>query len=123
MTFELDLKPLKNGLDKRMGVLKPRLARELYREANDIMSDSKEIVPVDTGVLRNSGVVLEPVIDDSGVYVEFGYGGAAKAYAARQHEDLTLKHKEGKSAKFLEIPMLARLKGMSKRIIDGIRRG
>ena len=76
-------------------------------EAEAIMADSKEhYCPVDTGVLRTSGIVLPAVIAATGVEVEMGYGGNASSYALEVHENLSANHPVG-MAKYLEIPFLA----------------
>ena len=73
------------------------LARALYQEAELIMADSKKIVDVDEGTLRNSGFVKDPKIarrggmtsgglDNARIEVEMGYGGAASGYAVYLHE-------------------------------------
>lgn len=90
-------------------------AAGLYQEAEAIMTDSKEIVPFDLGVLSDSGFV-DPWRDGDTVYVMMGYGGAAAAYALIQHEDLTLRHPNGREAKYLEKPLMARVPDMSSRI-------
>ena len=60
----------------------------LYQEAEAIMTDSKRIVDVDQGTLRNAGFVNPPetyvhetTSGGSGIMVEMGYGGAAIGYA------------------------------------------
>ena len=64
----------------------------LYQEAEAIMADSKRLVPVDQGILRNSGFVNPPetyvnetTSGGSGIMVEMGYGGAAP-YGLWLHE-------------------------------------
>jgi hypothetical protein len=70
-----------------------------------------EYCPIDTGNLRRSHYVTEPVITGSNVVVEFGCGGTAESYAIEQHENLAFGHKQdltGTSqigAKFLERAM------------------
>lgn len=95
----------------------------LYREAEGIMADSKEhYVPVDLGVLRDSGFVELPKIDRGrGVSVAIGYGGAAADYAAVQHEDLTLNHPNGGEAKFLEKPLLLAAEGLAERVAAEVK--
>ncbi len=97
------------------------LAGALYREALDIMADSKEEVPVDLGALRSSGHVKEPVVDSTMVRVELGYGGAAIPYALEQHENLGLRHDDGK-AKYLSDPLYAHANGLDDRLAADIRR-
>jgi len=101
------------------------LSKALYAEGHKVMGLSKkQYVPVDKGVLRASGTVKKPVISTTKVLVTLGYGGAAKAYAVVQHENLGLHHppknarkrytKKGNvkragragTAKYLSIPMM-----------------
>jgi hypothetical protein len=49
-----------------------------------------------------------------------GFGGPAAKYAIIVHEDLNAHHVTG-SAKYLEIPFKQAVKGMAKRIADGMR--
>lgn len=107
----------------------------LFREANRIMTDSKKLVPVDTGALRSTGHVEEPVRKGRKVSVEIGYGGPAGSggsvepgkgrsgnpapghvgYAVLVHEDMTAGHVVGQ-AKYLETPIKQRKPTMMKRI-------
>lgn len=93
----------------------------LYREAEKIMAASKQIVPVDTGNLRNTGHVAPPDFLQSSVSVEMGYGGPAAPYAIYVHERLDLRHKAGQYAKFLEFPALQAVSGMEERLAAEIR--
>jgi hypothetical protein len=63
--------------------------------AEHILTVAIDQTPVDTGTLRRSGAVTEAPSENA-VYVSFN-----TPYAVKQHEDLTLKHKEG-NAKYLE---------------------
>lgn len=96
------------------------LGRALYREGEAIMAKSKEIVPVDTGVLRSTGRVIPPVQRGGETVVALGFGGPSAPYAARQHEDLSLRHKPGQQAKYLEQPAVEAVPGMADRIADEI---
>lgn len=80
----------------------------LRQEGEIILAWSQQQVPVDTGVLKASGAVLGPIMSYNGVEVQVGYGGAAKAYARRQHEETGWRHRVGK-AKYLEDPFMARV--------------
>jgi len=96
-------------------------AAELYLEAEAVMADSKEnFVPVDLGILRNSGYVAPPAVNGSEIVVELGYGGAAKDYAWIQHEREDFHHDVGQ-AKYLERPLLYAVRGMAGRLARGIR--
>ena len=55
------------------------LGAGLFIEAEKTMSASKKLTPVDEGILRASGHVQLPVIQDARVTVKFGYGGPAGA--------------------------------------------
>jgi hypothetical protein len=96
---------------------------ELYRQAEDVMGDSKQnYVPVDTGTLKSSGYVELPERDGDQLRVEMGYGGAAAPYAIYVHERLDVRHPVGQ-AKFLELPLLAAVETIFTAIADAVRRG
>lgn len=91
------------------------LARDLYQEAETIITASKLEVPVDTGALRGTAHVRAPVVAESVISVEAGYGGPATPYALRQHEEMDYAHTVG-NAKYLEGPYRRQLAGMDERI-------
>jgi hypothetical protein len=104
-------------------LLGPRSAKAvavaLFKEANAIMNKAKEVTPVDTSTLKNSGHVKVPEIKGSKVSkvtVTLGFGGAAKEYAIKVHEDLNAYHKPPTQAKFLERPFLEAEVGMADRV-------
>lgn len=83
-----------------------------------IMEDAVNIVPVDTGVLMQSIPAVSGPSEhsfDSATFI-LGAGGAASAYALRQHEDLTFHHKEGRTAKYIENPINQRAPGIPENI-------
>jgi hypothetical protein len=97
------------------------LGGALYREAEEIMADSKDkYVPVDIGVLRASGFVDLPEISGNRARVQLGYGGAAEEYAFVQHERLDFHHIVGQ-AKYLERPMLEAASGLESRLAADLR--
>lgn len=114
------------------------LAPALTEEAEAIMTDSKtQYVPVDQGVLRDSGVVLPPTWTDRVLSVVMGFGGAAAAYALAVHEHLSehsppswrLAEASGHPVhftvggpKYLERPFLARIPGMGERLRNRLAR-
>lgn len=98
------------------------LARALMAEGEMIMLDSKaNWVPVDTGALRSTGHVQEPVINGTKVSVTLGYGGPAVPYAVVQHERLDYNHTVGR-AKYLEGPTLQSASNMDQRLADRVKR-
>lgn len=102
----------KQGVDETKVVLK----MALYQEAQLIMAKSLRLVPVDTSALKQSGGIQPPVTRGDHISVQMGYGGAASAYALKQHEDLSLQHKAGKQAKFLETPARERSVDLPERL-------
>lgn len=74
----------------------------MYLEGWNVMTEAKQNAPVDMGPLRDSGYVTLPErAQDGRMTVELGFGGIAKDYAVRQHEELTWRHEVG-GPKFLE---------------------
>lgn len=83
--------------------------------AQDVLLESSDLVPVDTGTLRAS-----TFIDKYEESITFGYGGSndlvnpktgqyASEYMDIVHEDLEMRHPNGGQAKFFEIPLLAKM--------------
>lgn len=97
------------------------LGRGLYEEGEDIMGNSKEIVPVRFGVLKSSGKVDLPEKVRGLIRVVLSYGGAAKAYAIYVHENLTARHKPPTRAKYLEEPFKRAQAGIVGRLARRIR--
>jgi hypothetical protein len=80
-----------------------------HAAAEHLLEASRGLVPVEEGVLKASGRVVQ---DESRAVVTYGRdddGGDGHApsnqYVIVQHEDLALNHPNGGSAKFLEVPM------------------
>ena len=61
-------------------------SRGMYRWAESVMTESKQIVPVDSGALMNTGKVMIPVVQGNQITVELGYGDEAVGYALIVHE-------------------------------------
>lgn len=114
------------------------LGQAMFGFATKILNESKKLVPVDTGALRNSGMVEGPDVDSDGVEVSITYGGEAKQYAGVVHEDMTMSHsptlmtkitkkpRRGQ-AKYLEIPVKAHedsfARDVAVRFARAMRRG
>lgn len=81
-------------------------ARGLTRAVTGAFAETQARVPVDSGELQASG---RAHVDDEQLRGEIRYGGQGEtqAYAAHQHEDMTLKHAGGRGAKYLEGPVVA----------------
>lgn len=76
-------------------------ARGLKKAAEHILQASRAVVPLEEGTLERSGVAS---VDESSLTAAVSYD---TVYAARQHEELTWKHAEGRTAKYLEGPLNA----------------
>lgn len=108
--IEKGLKDLRSIIDMARASM-----QEFYREAEELIAESKPEVPVDTGALRNSGYVEQPQVSGNKITVRCGYGGPAAGYALYVHENLEANHPVGK-AKYLEDPFNRRLPGLSGRM-------
>ncbi len=97
------------------------MGQAILAEAALALLDSKEIVPVDTSALKQSGNLKPLRVEGKAVEVVIGYGGVAAPYAVEVHENLEARHKPGKSAKFLEIPVKRRIAGLGTRIVDAVQ--
>ncbi|WP_067565805.1 minor capsid protein [Nocardia acidivorans] len=69
----------------------------LFQAAEVLLAQANSLVPIEEGHLQNSGVA--EVRDGKGRV------GFNTPYALRQHEDLTYRHPNGRSAKYLEKPL------------------
>ena len=76
-----------------------RRGRALFLGAGHILTMANRTVPIEEATLERSG----------GIDVDASRGVATiyydTPYARRQHEDLSLKHDEGRRAKWLELAM------------------
>ena len=106
VAVELEGQESLSRLFKRAGDGNRRaLAQAIFKQANVVLNESKEIVPVDNGDLKKSGKVENPKITATNIEVEISYGGDARAYAWIVHEDPNAQHKDGQTFKYLEIPV------------------
>lgn len=115
------------------GTAGARILRDtLMEEATKAFSESQREVPHADGPLRNSGQIIPPkVTGDGRVEIVLGYGGAASAYAVRQHEDLGLRHPDPNNpksspsgkAKYLEDPMKRARDRIPGKLKSNLQRG
>jgi hypothetical protein len=122
-SFTIDTKEL-NSLLTFGGVRAAKaLGQALYREGALAFAASQREVPVDTGILKNSGILTRPYMDGGYLVVDISYGGAAADYALTVHEDMESRHNEGTKAKYLEDPVKRQVVGMGDRLLLQVRRG
>lgn len=84
--------------------------RGVFRAGLWLQRESQKIVPVDSGVLRDSA---RPIPSGTGFDTEVRVTYNTH-YAVYVHEDLNARHKPGKTAKYLEIPARTGRKKMSQ---------
>ena len=87
------------------------------------MTDSKEVVPVLTGALMNTGKVFLPVEDATSITVDLGYGDESVDYALIVHEELQSPKgnpinwtRPGSGPKYLQNPFDAKSDQLAPRI-------
>jgi hypothetical protein len=87
---------------KNLGLLEEEIDKAALRGvkklADVILGESQKLVPVDTGILKESGAIST---DKKAQIVTISYN---TPYARKQHEDNTLNHPKGGQAKYLEQP-------------------
>lgn len=111
-TLKFDTSSFEKGIVATQSKVLNGTAGIIYEQAQEVMQESIAECPKNTGTLASTafvGKVRQGIVTT----VNFGYTGQARnpvngrlasAYAVREHEDLTLKHPNGK-AKFLEDPL------------------
>ncbi|QNJ56239.1 hypothetical protein SEA_OHGEESY_10 [Gordonia phage Ohgeesy] len=81
--------------------------------ADELLDKSNQLVPVDDGDLRNSGVASA-----SGKEAAVAY---TAPHAMKQHERLDFDHPSGGQAKFLETAALANASAIEQAIAEAMR--
>lgn len=90
------------------GATKSALIKSLKNGAEVILDESNKLVPIDEGTLANSG---NTSFDEAKLTAYVSYD---TPYALRVHDDMNLKHKNGRQSRFLSTA----LKLNRTRIID-----
>lgn len=88
----------------------------LKKGTEHLLQKSRELVPHEEGTLERSGTTS---VDEANLRAAVSYD---TPYAIKQHEDLTLKHDEGRQAKYLEQPMATEAGVVGEIIAAEIRR-
>lgn len=89
---------------KAKDVLNGSANRGVALAAEHLLGESNKNVPHEEGTLERSGTVST---DPANFTAAVSYD---TPYAARQHEDMTLRHNKGRTAKFLENAMNSEVK-------------
>lgn len=89
-------------------------ARGLALAAEHVLDVAGESVPIEEGTLARSG---RTSVDPEELRAAVSYD---TPYAVRQHEDMTLRHDEGRSAKFLERALVSEQDTCRRIVADAI---
>jgi hypothetical protein len=81
-----------------------------------ILQLSRNRVPIEEGTLERSGMVT----DDGKETVAVSYD---TPYARRQHEDMSMRHDAGRSAKYLELAVAESRQDVLAIVAEQVRRG
>lgn len=98
---------------------KKALIRGMQKSGNRLIQESKLIVPLDTGKLRDSTFERLVKHDKKQIIFEVGY---RSDYALLQHENLFFRHLPGRSAKYLEKPVRQNRRTLIKIVEDEVRK-
>lgn len=95
------IRMLRDHREKVLRQIREAAAGALNDGAAELLRVANNTVPYQEGVLSDSGNVEQATASD--LVAKVGYGGAASAYAARQHEETGWRHAPGRRAKWLEL--------------------
>ena len=84
--------------------------------AEHVLGVSRQLVPLEEATLERSGVAS---VDEVTMTAAVSYD---TVYAARQHEEMTWRHDEGRQAKYLETPMSTEADTVAALIRSSIRK-
>lgn len=79
------------------------VSNAVWYELSRVMNEAKKLCPVETGYMRGSGYVGEPLVEDGKISVTLGFFAE---YAWWVHENLLANHHPPTQAKFLEVPLI-----------------
>lgn len=105
---QVEVSALLRDIDRKKAGLDAVLMRVMEETMQRVYSESQELVPVDTGALRDSGRIIKTGGITAGGLPEVlvVYGNGNVDYAVTVHEDLSVHHDSPTQAKFLEIPLI-----------------
>jgi hypothetical protein len=82
------------------GEARRALVKGLGLAVEHLLTESRKVVPLEEGTLERSGVAS---VDEANLQGGVSYD---TVYAVRQHEELDWRHAPGRTAKYLETPMV-----------------
>jgi len=87
--------------------------------AEHLLTEANKTVPIETGALMRGGVAD---VDEERLEASVSYGNnESAAYAVTQHEDTTLRHDEGRRAKWLEMTLNEQRRKIQRHVEDKIK--
>ncbi|MEC3977903.1 minor capsid protein [Amycolatopsis sp. H20-H5] len=104
-------------LAKITGATRSATVRGLVLAAEHVLGEARKIVPHEEGTLERSGTAS---LDEAALAAAISFD---TPYAVRQHEDMSLKHDDGRTAKYLEGPLTAEAATVRELIAAEIRKG
>ena len=131
LTYEIgDAREIRREFEGRAEDLRQALGEALWTEAEIEMTESKMLVPVDTGALRDTGKVDRLEFTPEGIEVVLKFGGLAPNgtlvdYAAAVHEDAEMFHDDGQAFFLSSVlddsadDMLGRVAARVREILNG----
>lgn len=111
LTTRLDWDGLAVTAQMRAGAI-----RGLEVATEHVLGASRAVVPLEEATLERSGVAS---VDETDLTGAISYD---TVYAVRQHEELTWRHAEGRTAKYLEGPLEAERETVAALVAAQIRR-
>lgn len=111
MAESFDVSGFTVALGRLAGQLRQEAALAVEEIADEVLARSTQRVPHETGDLQDSGQVS---VEPGNLRAAVSYD---TPYAVVQHEDMTLQHDAGRSAKYLETAMNEVAGGPAERII------
>jgi hypothetical protein len=133
--LKLDWGDLREKLEGAAERARMAAKKELYLCAEEVMAASKEVCPMDTGALVNTGHVgrhqapgvAEGFVYDDGdaICVDLGYGSESVGYALAVHENLqpgVRWTRPSSGPKFLENPFNAVKDAIPPRILEVLKK-
>lgn len=91
-------------------------ARGLRLAAEHVLEQARARVPIEEGTLERSGVAS---VDEQALTAAVSFD---QPYAVRQHEDMSLRHDNGRTAKYLERPLAEEAGTVAEIIAAQVRR-
>jgi hypothetical protein len=112
------LKSLKAKVNQHQSKTAKSFRRGLIKAGAFLQRESMKVVPVDTDVLRPSANTRwEGQGLDTEVIVSYG-----TEYGLEVHENLEMRHKPGKTAKYLEGPFRENRQKLIKTVLDEVKK-